>query len=274
MSISSAIAPHLPYLRRFARMLSGSQKAGDAYVVATLESLVAAPDAFDRSVAPADRSLSPVSRHLEFRQRQRRRRPDRTVVSSGRSGRLRRAPVRRSFWRPWNPSASTRSRRSCARTPEAVRDLLTEASREIATSIATDVLIIEDEPIIAMDLESLVESLGHRVSAVARTPPRGGGGGRAAEARPRARRCPTRRRQLGSRRGQRDPGGLRRAGDLRHGLSGASADRGAAGADLPDHQAVPDRDPAVPSSTRRCSSIPAPILRTPPPAEVTRPASG
>jgi CheY-like chemotaxis protein len=39
----------------------------------------------------------------------------------------------------------------------------------MAEQVATSVLIIEDEPLIAMDLESLVESLGHRVSGVART---------------------------------------------------------------------------------------------------------
>ena len=41
MSITDLIGPHLPYLRRFARALSGSQESGDAYVVATLETLVA-----------------------------------------------------------------------------------------------------------------------------------------------------------------------------------------------------------------------------------------
>ena len=35
--------------------------------------------------------------------------------------------------------------------------------------MATDVLIIEDEPMIAMDLESIVEGLGHRVTSIART---------------------------------------------------------------------------------------------------------
>ena len=43
------------------------------------------------------------------------------------------------------------------------------AGREIAAQVATDVLIIEDEPMIAMDLESIVEGLGHRVTSVART---------------------------------------------------------------------------------------------------------
>jgi CheY-like chemotaxis protein len=50
-----------------------------------------------------------------------------------------------------------------------VQELIDEASQQLAAQVATDVLIIEDEPIIALDLESLLESLGHRVTGVART---------------------------------------------------------------------------------------------------------
>jgi glucan phosphorylase len=50
-----------------------------------------------------------------------------------------------------------------------VASLVDQAGREIAQQVATDVLIIEDEPLIAMDIESLVQSLGHRVNGVART---------------------------------------------------------------------------------------------------------
>jgi CheY-like chemotaxis protein len=50
-----------------------------------------------------------------------------------------------------------------------VEALIDDAGREIAAQVATDVLIIEDEPMIAMDLESIVEGLGHRVAGVART---------------------------------------------------------------------------------------------------------
>src|SRR4029079_4730036 len=50
-----------------------------------------------------------------------------------------------------------------------LRGLIEESGRELAAEIATDVLIIEDETIIAMELEGLVESLGHRVLGVART---------------------------------------------------------------------------------------------------------
>jgi CheY-like chemotaxis protein len=44
-----------------------------------------------------------------------------------------------------------------------------EAGRELAARLATDVLIIEDEALIALDLEALVENLGHKVIGVART---------------------------------------------------------------------------------------------------------
>ena len=47
MTLSTRIAPHLPYLRRFSRAASGSQTSGDAYVAATLEALIA-----DTSIFP------------------------------------------------------------------------------------------------------------------------------------------------------------------------------------------------------------------------------
>ena len=43
MSISDAVAPHIAFLRRFARALSGTQAAGDAYVAAALESISGGP---------------------------------------------------------------------------------------------------------------------------------------------------------------------------------------------------------------------------------------
>src|SRR5258705_11539324 len=43
MSLAANIAPHLPYLRRFSRALTGSQHSGDAYVAAFLEALIADP---------------------------------------------------------------------------------------------------------------------------------------------------------------------------------------------------------------------------------------
>jgi DNA-directed RNA polymerase specialized sigma24 family protein len=40
MSKAHTVAQHVPYLRRYARALTGSQTSGDAYVAATLEAMV------------------------------------------------------------------------------------------------------------------------------------------------------------------------------------------------------------------------------------------
>jgi CheY-like chemotaxis protein len=53
--------------------------------------------------------------------------------------------------------------------PAEIQKLVEQSGRELAAEIATDVLIIEDEPLIGMDLESLVEALGHHVTGIART---------------------------------------------------------------------------------------------------------
>src|ERR1700691_3807833 len=47
--------------------------------------------------------------------------------------------------------------------------LLEEAGRQIAAHLCTEVLIIEDEPVIATDLEALVTDLGHSVVQIVRT---------------------------------------------------------------------------------------------------------
>ena len=41
MSLTARVASHLPYLRRYARAVTGSQTSGDAYVAAVLEALIA-----------------------------------------------------------------------------------------------------------------------------------------------------------------------------------------------------------------------------------------
>src|SRR5690606_6049493 len=50
-----------------------------------------------------------------------------------------------------------------------VEQLIAEAQTEIDAELATDVLIIEDEPVIAADIEALVKELGHHVSDIAAT---------------------------------------------------------------------------------------------------------
>src|SRR5271167_3066068 len=49
MSKTHVVAQHLPYLRRYARALTGSQASGDAYVAATLEALIQDPKVLETS---------------------------------------------------------------------------------------------------------------------------------------------------------------------------------------------------------------------------------
>src|SRR3546814_18006164 len=48
MTLGEEIRGHLPYLRRYARALTGSQQHGDNFVHTTLEVIVAAPHEFPR----------------------------------------------------------------------------------------------------------------------------------------------------------------------------------------------------------------------------------
>ena len=52
MNVTHALAPHLPYLRRYARALTGSQESGDAYVRAALTALLAGEQVLDTNMSP------------------------------------------------------------------------------------------------------------------------------------------------------------------------------------------------------------------------------
>src|SRR5262249_25840667 len=52
MSLKSEVAKHLPYLRRHARALTGSQASGDAYVRATLEAIIEGEAELEGSLSP------------------------------------------------------------------------------------------------------------------------------------------------------------------------------------------------------------------------------
>ena len=67
MSISQMIGPQLPYLRRFARALSGSQDSGDAYVVAMLEALLQRQFVVTRGHGASCGALPCLFEGVEFR---------------------------------------------------------------------------------------------------------------------------------------------------------------------------------------------------------------
>jgi DNA-directed RNA polymerase specialized sigma24 family protein len=170
MSKANAVAQHLPYLRRYARALTGSQASGDAYVAATLEALVRDPDLLESSY-PARVTLfqlfSSIWNAVSANDTSD---PGTNLVAPERHLSQITAKPRQAFLLI---SVEGFSEEQAARildvdTP-ALRRLLDESSRQLAAQIATDVLIIEDEALIALDLEALLENLGHRVVGVART---------------------------------------------------------------------------------------------------------
>src|SRR5581483_5565176 len=171
MPISKAIAPHIPYLRRFARALAGTQAAGDAYVAATLEVLISDPSQFDTSLDPRValyRTFLGLWNSLDVNLKAEAPQGHATAIDR-RLEQLTPLP-RQAFVLTSVEGFTTEEAATILDVPaDEVQSLVEAAGREIAAQVATDVLIIEDEPMIAMDLESIVEGLGHRVTGVART---------------------------------------------------------------------------------------------------------
>ena len=64
MPISDRIGPHLPALRRYARALTGTQSSGDAYVAATLETILIDPSTMPLTRI-ANSAIDRVSREME-----------------------------------------------------------------------------------------------------------------------------------------------------------------------------------------------------------------
>jgi DNA-directed RNA polymerase specialized sigma24 family protein len=172
MTLASRIAPHLPYLRRFSRAVTGSQTSGDAYVAASLEALIA-----DTSVFPetgSDRvSLYKLFSTLFSSSAVRVPEPTSGFAWEVRAARnlanLAPRPRQAFLLIAVEGFSAEEAAEILSTTPEQFSDLLDEASQDISRQVATDIMIIEDEPLIAMDIEQMVEGLGHRDTAIART---------------------------------------------------------------------------------------------------------
>ena len=171
MPIGAQVAAQLPYLRRYARALTGSQSTGDAFVHATLEAAIADETlrasleggrvplytAFNKvwSSAYMEVASEPAGEH-----------------EAGAQDQLRKiTPLNRQALLLTTVEDFTEAEAAeIMGTAEAdvgalVREAITEIDRESATSV----LILEDEPLITMQLEDLVRSLGHDICGTAAT---------------------------------------------------------------------------------------------------------
>lgn len=174
-SLGEQLAPHLSLLRRFSRALTGNQQQGDAFVRLTLESIVADPGSFPTDVearlglyrsflriwastdiadvAAANTTESCTNEH----------------IASARLAMIDKVSRQALLLSEVEGFAPSDIAYLLDKSAETVEQLIEEARTDIEAQLKTTVLIIEDEPIIAMDLEAIVRDLGHDVTGIAVT---------------------------------------------------------------------------------------------------------
>lgn len=173
MSLLARLAPHLPYVRRYARALTGDQVTGDQYVRVALEALAVGERQLPSDMTPRvalyhvfHTIWSATGAQLEASGSS-----DLSLGDLTSQRLLRIAPRSRQAFlltslEGFTPSEAAQVLGTDIR---AVEVLIGEAQADIDAELATDVLIIEDEAIIAADIESLVRELGHDVTGTATT---------------------------------------------------------------------------------------------------------
>lgn len=172
MAAGRLVRDYLPFLRRYARALTGSQEAGDAYVRVTLEAMARqsgtrrvssrlglyrqfhevcsaiSADDDDDQLQETSESRRAAQAHLS------------AIATVSRQALLLTALEGFSV-----PDAG----RILDRSPDEIRALVDEAINDVAESLSTRVLVIEDESVIALDLATIAKELGHVVLPVAIT---------------------------------------------------------------------------------------------------------
>ena len=172
MSLLARLAPHLPYVRRYARALTGDQTTGDHYVRVALEAVAAGDRVLEDNLTPRV-ALYHVFHAIWLSTGAQLEAPneDDSGVDDASRRLMRIAPRSRQAFlltalEGFTPSEAAQI---LAVDFSEVERLIAEAQAEIDAELATDVLIIEDEPVIAADIEALVTELGHTVVDIAAT---------------------------------------------------------------------------------------------------------
>jgi len=168
--LHAAIAPHLPMLRRYARALSGSQKSGDLFTVMTLEAVLADASAFDPTLPPKV-SLFKTFRSVWIEVDGRDADVDSPLEGATRKRLDQIAPdARQAFLLGALEDFSAEDIGEIMGIPETEAQALYDAGlATIRENTRARVLVIEDEPIIAMDIKSIVDELGHDCTGIADT---------------------------------------------------------------------------------------------------------
>lgn len=169
----SELSSYIPYLRRFSRALTGAQSVGDALVLTTLQTIMANAEAF--RAGPNVRASLYRTFLTVWESAPRDADLDASALSPDERGAreqlgLLAARPRIAFLLSALEGFSPADIAAVMDAPRVETDaLIDQASRTISRQLRTETLIIEDEPFIALDIKSLLEELGHTVTAIART---------------------------------------------------------------------------------------------------------
>jgi CheY-like chemotaxis protein len=167
--ISDILGANIPFLRRYARAMTGSQQSGDTFAAATLEAILA-----DRSVLDGLDTKTGLFKVLYGIWAS-----AGAPVEDGESGARAKAQKRLASLTNNSREALllhtiegfsfTEIAKIIGVDQAEAEGLVSVARQEMADSTAGSVMIIEDEAIIAMDIESIVAEMGHRITGIART---------------------------------------------------------------------------------------------------------
>ena len=173
MPLGENVANNLPLLRRYARALTGAQSTGDAFVRQTLEAALVDAE-LKASLAGGRVALYSAfntvwsGTQLEAVGHD----ADATLHEHAAQDRLRSVtPLARQalLLTTLEDFSNAEAAQILNLDEDQVAALVRDAVAEIDRESATRVLIIEDEPLIAMQLEDLVLALGHEVCGTAAT---------------------------------------------------------------------------------------------------------
>lgn len=166
----ASISSNLPYLRRYARALTGNQQAGDNFAAATLEAILVDSGAFSGDLDPKVELFSafhlvwssagapvgePDTRFSAVAQRHMA-----SLTANSREALLLHAI---------EGFSQFEIARIMQTSLDDVASLFDAAVREMQASVSGRVMIIEDEAIISMDIAAIVQEMGHDVTGIAAT---------------------------------------------------------------------------------------------------------
>jgi DNA-directed RNA polymerase specialized sigma24 family protein/CheY-like chemotaxis protein len=169
--LAEILLEQLPYLRRYARALTGSQSRGDEYVRVCVEAILEEPERIDPSDSRAQiyRTFHQVWSVLRGADADEPLGSDATRQGRVRLGLANLAPVERQalLLVALEEFSFEDAGYILGLTEDEARNAYQSAREEIQQQASVPVLIIEDERLIAMDLSRIVEAMGHTVCAIA-----------------------------------------------------------------------------------------------------------